>query len=87
MKKNKIAMLSLLLSCSTTFALIAGPARITGTIKSFDDKVVVVENDKSKYEIPKNFVNEKDLKADKKVEILLSQEQSDQVKIQKKKSK
>lgn len=68
------------------FALVAGPAKVVGTIKSFDDKSVLVENEESKYEIPKDFVAEKNLKAGNKIEITLSQEQVDKVKIEKKKA-
>ncbi len=72
---------------TVSFALVAGPSTINGTIKSFDAKIVVIENDKVRFEVPRGFVNEKEVKANNKVEVLLSQEQADQVKILKKKDK
>lgn len=69
----------------TAFALVAGPAKIVGAIKSFDTKVVIVENEDHRYEVPKDFVAEKNLKVGNEIEITLSQEQTDKVKIEKKK--
>lgn len=90
MIKNILATIAItfavLTQAHTVFALVAGPATVVGTIKSFDEKSVLVENDESKYEIPKDFVAEKNLKAGNKIKITLSQEQVDKLKIEKKKS-
>ena len=90
MIKNIILVMAIALAVLTqahsAFALVAGPAKVVGTVKSFDDKAVIVENEESKYEIPKDFVAEKNLKAGNKIEITLSQEQVDKVKIEKKKT-
>jgi len=67
-------------------ALVAGPSKLEGTIKSFDENSVVVENKDNKYKIPKEFVAQKNLKAGAKIEILLSQEQIDKIRIEKKKT-
>jgi hypothetical protein len=66
-------------------ALVAGPARVIGTLKSFDTKKVVIESEEYRYEVPAEFVDTKNLKSGSKVEILLSLEQSDKVKAEKKK--
>jgi hypothetical protein len=81
---NKI-IFSLLFSYSAAFALVAGPFKIVGTIKSFDQKTVKVEGDEATYEIPRDYFNDKDIKPDNKVEVLLSQEQVEKIKTQKKK--
>lgn len=78
--------LAVLTQGHSAFALVAGPAKVVGVVKSFDDKSVLVENDEIKYEIPKSFVAEKNLKAGNKIEITLSQEQADKIKIEKKKT-
>jgi hypothetical protein len=70
----------------SAFALVAGPAKVVGTVKSFDDKAVIVENEESNFEIPKAFVAEKNLKSGNKIEITLSQEQVDKVKVEKRKT-
>jgi hypothetical protein len=49
--------------------------------------MVVIENEMNRYEVPRKFVSDKEVKTDNKVEILLSQEQVDKIKIQKKKTK
>lgn len=86
MKKylSKITI-SLLLVPTSVLALIAGPSKIVGTIGSFDKKKVVVENAENKYEIPRDYISDKEIKPNNKVEILLSQEQIEKIKIQKKK--
>ena len=71
---------------NSAFALIAGPAKVIGTVKSFDEKYVLVENEESKYKIPKDYVAGKNLRAGNKIEITLSQEQVDKIKIEKKKA-
>lgn len=68
-----------------SFALIAGPTKVEGKIKSFDNKIVVVEASEASFEVPRDFVAQKNLKAGEKIEILLSLEQSEKVKVQKSK--
>lgn len=78
-----ILIFSLFISASA-FALVAGPSNIQGTVKSFDTKTVVVETEDSHYEIPRNLVGQKTLKAGEKIEVLLSIDQTKQVKVVKK---
>ena len=83
----KLIVITLFLSHTAALALIAGPVTIKGTVKGFNQKTVVIENEENKYEIPRDFVAEKNLKANNKIEVLLSQEQADKVKTKKLKSK
>jgi hypothetical protein len=63
-----------------------GQDAVVGTIKALDNKTIRVENDKFIYEVPANFVAEKNLKPGQHIEIPLSTEKIDQVKITKKKT-
>jgi hypothetical protein len=80
--KKTISLLVLLFSINV-FALIAGPAKIVGTVKSFDDHTVTVASDKVSFQVPREFVGQKNLKTGEKIEILLSLEQAEKVKTEK----
>jgi hypothetical protein len=81
-----IGIFCILLSFTTSFALIAGPAKVIGIVRSYDDKSVSIDGEEAKYEVPKEFIAEKNLKAGAKIEVMLSQEQIEKVKIEKKKA-
>ncbi len=83
---KKIIILFSLLFWANAFALVAGPSRIQGTIKSFDERTVLVESDDAKFEIPRDLVAEKLLKVGGKIEVLLSIDQTKKVKVIKKRT-
>lgn len=80
--KKLILLVTVCFSISS-FALIAGPTIVEGKVKSFDNKIVVVESSEASFEVPRDFVAQKNFKPGEKIEILLSLEQSEKVKIQK----
>lgn len=84
---KKIILSSIALLAFPVMALVAGPVEITGTVKSFDENLIKIENNDTSFEVPREFVPEKNLKVESKIEFLLSLEQIEKVKIQKKKSK
>ena len=80
--KNAVLLLTALVAISAS-ALIAGPARVTGKIKSFDDKLVTVEGESATFQVPREYVAEKNMSAGQKIEILLSLDQAAKVKVEK----
>lgn len=82
--RSMVCFIFSLLVSGAAFALVAGPSNIQGTVKSFDTKTVVVETEDSQYEIPRNLVGQKTLKAGEKIEVLLSIDQTNQIKVVKK---
>lgn len=63
--------------------MIVGPTTIEGKVKSFDEKTVVVTTDDSLISIPKEFVPAEIIKANQKIEVNLTEEQFNKVKIEK----
>lgn len=86
MKNGLICILAgiLMLGQSTSFALVAGPVQLTGTIKSFDEKKITIDGQDHVYEVPRDFVDEKQLKSNRKIDVLFSQDQVDKIRIRKK---
>lgn len=73
-------VIAAVLTSVTSFALMAGPAEITGRVKSFTDKVVTVENEEATLVIPREHVGVKSLKSGEIVRLALSLEQAATVK-------
>lgn len=70
---------------STAFALVAGPSKLVGKVKSFGPNVVTIDNEKATYKVPRQFITEKNLKVGSKIEVLLNNEQLGKIKVTKKK--
>lgn len=79
-KRALVILMNMCFWFASAFAMVAGPASITGVVKSFDEKSVTIEGEKSIFEIPKSFISDRDLKTNKKVEVLFSLEQLSQIK-------
>jgi hypothetical protein len=63
MKKIKRSIILALMS-STAVANVSGPYYVTGLIKSFDEKWVVMETKNYHYEIPREYVHQRPLNND-----------------------
>jgi hypothetical protein len=83
---KKILILLILSISLQAYTLVAGPSKIEGKIKSFDTKTLIIESEDFTFEIPREFVGQKNLKSGEKIEILFSLDQADKVKILKNKS-
>jgi predicted RNA-binding protein (virulence factor B family) len=77
----------ILLLPSLALALVAGPHKIMGKVRSFDEKTVTLDSEKFEYVVPKELTDAKKLKIGNEIEVLLSEDQISKVKITKKTTK
>ncbi|MES2767966.1 MAG: hypothetical protein V4596_02380 [Bdellovibrionota bacterium] len=76
-------IVSILLISLNAFGLIVGPTTIEGKVKSFDEKNVIVITEENSISIPREFVPTENIKANQKIEVNLTEEQFNKVKIEK----
>jgi hypothetical protein len=79
----KVAFLILVIPC-LTFALVAGPHRIIGKVRSLEEKTVTIDSDQYEYILPRDLGDKKKLKVGSEIEVLLSEDQISKVKATKK---
>jgi hypothetical protein len=82
MKSLKLFLVGVLIAISAQ-ANVMGPYFISGAIKSFDDKTVVMESQTFRYEIPREYVQQHPLKILQKLELALDRDQFKHIKLRK----